>query len=111
MEPVSNCPRCGASLSPDGGPCQHCSETGSGLPLQVVWAGKYLIEEQLGHGGMGTVYRAVDQSPRRAGALKVLHAGLADDPSLVARFDKEARIMARLDHPNLVPVYAVDVHE
>src|SRR5262245_50573510 len=60
---------------------------------------------------MGTVYRAVDQSLDRRVALKVLHAGLADDPSLVARFDKEARIMARLEHPNLVPVYAVDVHE
>ncbi len=77
----------------------------------MLLAGKYRLEQPLGHGGMGTVYRAVDVSLDRQVAVKVLHASLAGYPELVARFEREARLMARLDHPNLVPIYAVEKNE
>jgi eukaryotic-like serine/threonine-protein kinase len=66
---------------------------------------RYCVESELGRGAMGTVFRA-----RHAGrevALKVLHAHLMADPTMVARFDREAAIVARLHHKNLVNVLDV----
>jgi len=67
--------------------------------------GKYDIQEELGKGGFGIVYQAVDRLLEREVALKVLHAGLVVDPNFVKRFKREAQIAANLDHQNLVPVY------
>lgn len=67
--------------------------------------GKYDIQEELGKGGFGIVYQAVDKLLNREVAIKVLHPGLVVDPNFVKRFKREAQIAANLDHQNLVPVY------
>ncbi|MFB7721530.1 serine/threonine-protein kinase [Nocardia sp. NPDC056100] len=66
--------------------------------------GGYLIERQLGSGGMGTVYLARHPALPRHDALKVLWPHLASDPEYRARFEREANIAAALDHPNIVSV-------
>jgi eukaryotic-like serine/threonine-protein kinase len=69
-------------------------------------ATKYDLAERLGRGGMGTVYRAHDRELSRDVALKVLSAPDSDG-ALAARLRREARILARLDHPSVVPVHDV----
>jgi len=67
--------------------------------------GKYQILEELGRGGFGIVYHAFDTVLEREVAIKELYPNLVNDPAFVSRFKQEARITAKLDHPNLVPVY------
>src|SRR3954449_7662081 len=67
--------------------------------------GRYAVEARLAHGGMSTVYVATDVRLERRVAVKVMHAGLAEDPDFVAPFNREARAAARLSHPNAVAVY------
>jgi serine/threonine protein kinase len=67
--------------------------------------GKFEILERLGRGGMAEVYRARQPSLDRFVAIKVLHPFLADDPEFTARFEREARNIGRLKHPNIVQVY------
>jgi serine/threonine-protein kinase len=75
------------------------------LSIGTVVAG-YTIEGVLGAGGMGTVYQARNPSLPRSDALKVLSAGLSQDPKFQARFSREAELAATLDHPNIVTVYS-----
>jgi serine/threonine protein kinase len=77
-------------------------------PQDVI--GAYRITEELGSGGMATVYRAYHQRLDRDVAIKVLHAAFQADADFQARFDREAKIVARLEHPNIVPVYDFDEH-
>jgi len=70
--------------------------------LQV---GPYRILEQLGQGGMATVYKAYHAALDRYVAVKVLHQAFMEDPHFLARFQREARLVARLEHPNIVPIY------
>ena len=70
--------------------------------------GKYEILSELGRGGFGTVYEAVDTVLERPVALKVLHPNLVNDLSFVSRFRQEAKLAAKLEHPNIVPVYDFD---
>ncbi|MGH3875041.1 MAG: serine/threonine-protein kinase [Pseudonocardiaceae bacterium] len=67
----------------------------------------YRIERQLGRGSMGVVYLAEDVQLRRKVALKILTPNLADDELFRKRFDRESQSAANLDHPHIVPVYAV----
>src|SRR4051794_13617241 len=67
-------------------------------------AGKFVVEQFLGGGAMGTVYRARDESLDRKVALKVMHPSVAVDPSFISRFHREARAASRLDHPNSMRV-------
>jgi len=69
--------------------------------------GGYRLDRVLGQGGMGVVYLATEEALDRQVAIKVLHAALAPSSTAVERFDREARAIARLRHPNLVSVYAV----
>ena len=69
----------------------------------------YKIEREIGHGGMATVYLAVQESLGRPVALKVLSAALAADRAFSERFIREARTIARLSHPNIVAVHDVGV--
>jgi serine/threonine-protein kinase len=69
--------------------------------------GKYEIVDEIGRGSYGVVYRAHDTTLDRAVALKVLHPQLLVDQAFVMRFQREARILARLRHPNIVTVYEV----
>ena len=71
----------------------------------------YQILGRLGAGGMGVVYRARDLTLGRDVALKVLPPELASDPDLVARFEREARALAALDHPNIVTIFSVEEAE
>jgi hypothetical protein len=66
---------------------------------------RYLIESLVAHGGMATVYRALDRRLDRQVALKVLHDNLTADADFVSRFVREARSAARLSHPNVVQVF------
>ena len=68
-------------------------------------AGRYRLERELGHGGMASVYLAHDEELDRPVALKLLPEHLADDETFHARFLREARLAARLSHPNVVRVY------
>lgn len=68
----------------------------------------YRIVEKIGQGGMGEVYLADDLSLRRKVALKVLPSKWADNPERRARFAREARALAALNHPNIVTVYSVE---
>ena len=67
----------------------------------------FVIEGVAGRGGMGVVYRARQRRPERVVALKVIAAGLADDPQFAARFRRESSIAAQIEHPNVIPVHAV----
>ncbi|HXV60216.1 MAG TPA: protein kinase [Vicinamibacteria bacterium] len=68
----------------------------------------YAIVEELGRGGMGEVYVAEDQKLGRRVALKILPPLLAQDENLRARFEREAKVIASLNHPNIVHVYSVE---
>jgi len=73
--------------------------------------GPYRVIEQLGQGGMATVYKAYHASLDRYVALKVLHPAFHQDETFTMRFQREARVVARLEHPNIVPVYDYSEHE
>ena len=78
------------------------------LAFQEAVAGRYSVQRELGRGGMGVVYLAREVRLDRPVALKVLPRGKALDPGLRERFLGEARTAARLSHPHIVPVHAVD---
>ncbi|HET7419529.1 MAG TPA: serine/threonine-protein kinase [Candidatus Dormibacteraeota bacterium] len=71
--------------------------------------GNYDIVERLGGGGMAVVYRAVQQPLGREVALKALSSELFQDDGFVKRFETEAKTLAKLDHPNILPIYDFEV--
>jgi serine/threonine protein kinase len=73
--------------------------------------GSYVIEERLGAGGMGVVYKARDEKLNRFVALKVLASACATDPGFRDRFQREARAIAALTHPNIVTVHSIEEHD
>jgi len=72
--------------------------------------GAYRVVEKLGQGGMATVFKAYHPALDRYVALKVMHPAFAGDPNFLARFQREARIVAKLDHPHVVPIYDYSSH-
>jgi len=105
------CLRCGSKF---GSRAEYCPHDGSLLvtddeipdPLiGTVLLEQFRIDEQIGTGGMGTVYRANQTTVGRDVAIKVLRAELARDEQAVFRFEREARVAISLDHPNLVRVF------
>jgi serine/threonine protein kinase len=74
------------------------------IPTKI---GRYEIKSELGRGGMATVYRAFDPSFDREVAIKVLPREMMHDPQFRARFDREVKMVAGLEHPSIVPVYDV----
>jgi serine/threonine-protein kinase len=67
--------------------------------------GPYEIVEQIGQGGMATVYRAYQPSVDRHVAIKVIRGSIAEDEEAMARFRREARVVARLEHPHVLPIH------
>jgi serine/threonine protein kinase len=70
--------------------------------------GSYRVEAKLGSGGMGDVYRATDTKLERAVAIKVLPSSVAQDPERRVRFEREAKVLAALNHPNIAHIYGVE---
>ena len=82
--------------------------TGTGAPAQV---GPYRIEREIARGGMGIVYLARDTRLDRAVAIKALPDDVAADPDRLARFEREAKVLASLNHPNVAGIYGVEESE
>ena len=72
--------------------------------------GHYKIQSMIGKGGMGEVYRALDPKLERDVAIKVLPDTVANDPARLARFEREARVLASLNHPGIAAIYGVEDH-
>ncbi len=102
---VAPCPRCGAPLGTRG-VCARCLLSPAGDP-----ATPFDLLEEIGRGGMGTVWRARHRGLDRLVAVKYLSEQLADRPAFVSRFRQEARVMARLQHPRIVAVHDVGEDE
>jgi eukaryotic-like serine/threonine-protein kinase len=73
--------------------------------------GHYKVLEQIGAGGMGEVYRARDERLGRDVALKLVRPSSAKDPDRLRRFEQEARAAAALNHPNIVAIYDIGMHD
>ena len=73
--------------------------------------GPYEITAQIGEGGMGEVYRATDTKLKRDVAVKVLPSALAADPERLARFQREAEVLASLNHPNIAAIHGLEESE
>ncbi len=78
------------------------------LDFQTALAGRYSLDREIGRGGMGIVYLAREVHLDRLVAIKLLPPARAADPSLRARFLREARLAAKLSHPNIIPIHAVE---
>ncbi len=103
------CLSCGADVSGGDGPTSTSSSDVVQERLRRVLEGKYRIERLLGKGGMGAVFLAHDLTLERAVAIKVLlPPDVAQDEQLVRRFQQEAKTAAKLDHPNIIPIYRVE---
>jgi serine/threonine-protein kinase len=103
---MMECPRCGrcedagVELCPTDGSVMRPAGT-----LPRVLDGKYRIEQLIGRGGMGAVYRARDMRLDRLIAVKVVRADLLQDMDARRRFRREAQIVARLQHPGIVSIF------
>ena len=70
--------------------------------------GHYDVTALIGAGGMGQVYRSTDTKLNRDVALKVLPQAFTDDPDRLARFEREAKVLAALNHPNIGHIYGLE---
>jgi len=102
------CSTCGADVSGGDGPTSTSSVDIVRERLQRIIEGKYRIERLLGKGGMGQVFLAHDLALEREVAIKVLPPDVAQDDQVVRRFQQEAKTAAKLDHPNIIPIYRVE---
>lgn len=108
---MTTCPKCGTRFS---GTQRLCPHDGTVLepdqPSELkqvgkVLDGKYRLDSYLSRGGMGAVYRATHVMLGRAVAVKLIKADLVTSPEIVRRFQREARAVTHLNHPNIVEVY------
>jgi eukaryotic-like serine/threonine-protein kinase len=103
---VQLCPRCGRCYARDAAQCELDQQTlvpETGVPRTIE--DKYVITKLLGRGGMGSVYQATQKRLNRPVAIKVLLAHLVGSSSMRTRFEREARIVARLRHPAIVTIH------
>ncbi|HEY8198103.1 MAG TPA: protein kinase [Gemmatimonadales bacterium] len=113
---MSDCAKCHTPI-PVGGNCSQCGtlpvENAPDLDelkerLARTLEGRYEITRLLGRGGMAVVFLAEDLVLERQVAIKVLPPDMTRDAQLVARFQQEAKTAAKLDHPNIIPIYRVE---
>ncbi len=105
------CGNCAAALTPAGRPSaleRTLESSAYVLSKGSLVAGKYLITEEIARGGMGVVYKAEDTKLARKVAVKVLPETFTQDPERLARFEREARVLASLNHPNIAAIYGVE---
>src|SRR5688572_30538291 len=98
---------------PPGGSDAPTADVGAGgaLPgVHPVRIGRYHVKRLIGAGGMGSVYEAVQEQPRRTVALKVMRRGLASRSAL-RRFEYEAQLLARLRHPGIAQVFEAGTYD
>ena len=103
------CYACGADVT--GGGTMGATAGGTEAlmqRLQRLVEGKYKVERMLGKGGMGAVFLAHDLTLEREVAIKVLPPDISMDEHIVKRFQQEAKTAAKLDHPNIIPIYRVE---
>ena len=83
---------------------------GPGEPRSLIGTrlGPYEITAKLGEGGMGEVYRATDTKLKREVAIKVLPAAFTEDKERLARFEREAQLLAQLHHPNIASIFGLE---
>ncbi|MFK7999951.1 MAG: protein kinase [Polyangiales bacterium] len=110
QKPSKLCPICGLRYDAAAAFCQkdgaRLSAEGTVDPfLGEVLLGQFRIDEAIGAGGMGTVYRAHQMNLHRDVAVKILHPELTKNPDAVRRFHREAKVATSLEHPNLVRVF------
>ncbi len=105
---VVTCGGCGAQIDVKGitpfaeVECPNCNHTET-VPAKL---GSFLLVDLMGEGGMGGVYKAVDETLGRQVAIKVMLASLGDDPEFITSFRREAQAIARLNHPHIAQIYS-----
>ena len=105
---IQECADCGASLdvtSEEPFALMHCPTCGGAMRVRTHFD-QFELQEALGAGGMGAVYRALDTNLHRLVALKLLQKEHSENPEFVAQFQKEAAITASINHPHVVKVYS-----
>ena len=99
------CPRCGLCYDSGMGRCTHEGSQLARMPFHRVLTSRYRLEQRLGRGGMGTVYKATDTSLERTVAVKLIREDLVISSDAAERFRREAKAAASFAHPNLVTVH------
>ena len=120
------CTKCGAMTGTLATACAECGAAVTGglsggasaeqgermmARIQEKIGDRFRLVELLGRGGMGIVFRAIEIALDREVALKVLAIDPLFDPEAYTRFEREAKLAARLDHPGIVPIFAVAAHD
>jgi serine/threonine-protein kinase len=109
------CSKCGTPIHASEKASIHFTETletpAREFRLGKMLAGKYKIDDELGRGGMGIVYRAEDIGLGRQVAIKVLPDVFTSDPERLARFEREAKVLASLNHPNIAVIHGLEEAE
>lgn len=114
---IRTCPECGLELAGENAICACDSSLPEG-PIQIrdpllgtILNGTYEIQDAIGRGGMGVVYKARDILMERTVAIKMLHAHLARDQQSVQRFKQEARAASAMNHNNVITVFDFGISE
>jgi serine/threonine protein kinase len=110
------CGKCGSKLSGQGDLSVLSSTKTLHLPLKELargslFAGRFEVIEELGRGGMGTVYRVVDTQINEEIALKLLRPEIAGDPRVVARFKNELKLARKIIHKNVCRMYDINEYQ
>ena len=116
MNNTKHCPFCDELISINAKKCKHCGEWfeekktithSSGTTIIEAFSTKYEILEEIGRGGMATVYKAKQKNLNRIVALKVVPKEFTHDTEFVARFQREAQSAAKLNHNNIITIHDV----